>query len=79
MIKFQKYINFKVFLITLFIGLFLNYITLKPPKVVYIYPTPENYNNIQYKDSGNTCFSIKSEEVLCPEKNLISKIPFQKI
>lgn len=79
MINLTKYINIKIFLLTLFFGLFLNYITLKPPKIIYIYPTPENYNNIQYKDSSNTCFSIKSEEVLCPEKNLISKIPFQKI
>ena len=79
MIGLKKYINMKVFFFTLSIGLFLNYITLHPPKIVYIYPTPENYNNIQYKDSSNTCFSIKSEEVLCPEKNLISKIPFQKM
>ena len=75
----KKYINVRIFLISLFAGLFLNYITLNAPKIVYIYPTPDNYNNIQYKDSSNTCFSIKSEEVLCPEKNIISKIPFQKI
>ena len=76
---FKKYIDFRIFLITLFFGLFLNYITLNPPKIVYIYPTPDNFNNIQYKDASNTCFSIKSEEVLCPNKTELSKIPFQKI
>lgn len=75
----KKYINMRIFLISLFVGLFLNYISLDPPKIVYIYPTPDNHDKIQYKDSSNTCFSIKSEEVLCPENNQISKIPFQKI
>lgn len=69
----------RIFLMSLFLGLFLNYITLNAPKVVYVYPTPDNYNKIQYKDASDTCFSVKSEEVLCPENNRISKIPFQKI
>ena len=75
---FKKYINMRIFLISLFVGLFLNYISLNAPKIVYIYPTPDNYDKIQYKDSSDTCFSIKSEEVLCPEKNLISKYHSKK-
>ena len=45
----MKYINGKIFLISLFVGLFLNYITLTPPKVIVIYPTQDNFNKIQYK------------------------------
>lgn len=74
----MKYINGKIFLISLFIGLFLNYITLTPPKVIVIYPTQDNFNKIQLKDKTDTCFNIKSEEVLCSNhSNDIQKVPYQ--
>tara|TARA_B100000073_G_C23597327_1_gene518918 strand:- start:528 stop:755 length:228 start_codon:yes stop_codon:yes gene_type:complete len=74
----MKYINVKVFLISLFVGLFLNYITLTPPKVIVIYPTQDNFNKIQLKDKTDTCFNIKSQEVLCSDhKDDIQKVPYQ--
>ena len=74
----MKYINGKIFLISLFVGLFLNYITLPPSKVVVIYPTQDNFNKIQLKDKTNACFNIKSEEVLCSDyKDDIQKVPYQ--
>ena len=75
----MKYIDIKTFFIALTLGLFLNYITLKPQKVILVYPTQDNYNQIQMKDNSDTCFGLKSKEVLCPEnKSDIMKIPYQK-
>ena len=44
-----KYINFKVFLLSLSLGLFLNYINDPNNKTVFVYPTPDNIANLQFK------------------------------
>jgi hypothetical protein len=73
-----KFINAKIFLLSLFIGLFAVYIFMPDMKVIKVYPTPENASVLQYKDSTDTCFSIKQEEVQCPSnENDIAKIPVQ--
>ena len=64
-----KYINVKLFLISLFFGLFLSYITGTQNQVIYVYPTPENNNKISYKDKSNNCYHYKPVEVKCPKDN----------
>lgn len=64
--KITKYIDFKVFLISLSIGLFLNYINDPNKKTIFVYPTPDNINDMQFKDHADKCFSFKSKEVQCP-------------
>jgi hypothetical protein len=73
-----KYINFPAFIISLFIGLIIVYITMPDTKIIYVHPTPENIELIQYKDKTNTCFSLEQLEVKCPmnEKSIIH-IPMQ--
>jgi hypothetical protein len=45
---------------------------------IYIYPTPENIDLIQYRDKTQTCFGLSQVEVPCPaDEKLISKIPAQ--
>jgi hypothetical protein len=45
---------------------------------IYVYPTPENIDLIQYKDQTDTCFEFVQNEVQCPvNKSQISKIPAQ--
>ena len=74
-----KFISMKPFIIALSIGLILNLLTVPTPNIIHIYPTPDNYNKIQFKDSSGTCFGIDSKEVKCPyNKKDISKIPFQQ-
>tara|TARA_Y100000816_G_C25955939_1_gene498789 strand:+ start:544 stop:768 length:225 start_codon:yes stop_codon:yes gene_type:complete len=68
----MKFINVPLFLLSLFIGLFVSYITSPPSQVIYVYPNPDNENKISYKDKADNCFSFKSTEVKCP--NDISKI-----
>jgi hypothetical protein len=73
-----KYINFKVFLISLAFGLFAVYMTAPDMRKIYVYPTPDNIDIIQYKDKTNTCFSFKQTEVNCPRDiSEITTIPMQ--
>lgn len=73
-----KYINFMVFLASLTFGLFAVYMTAPDSRKIYVYPTPENINIIQYKDKTDTCFSFKQNEVKCPNnESEITKIPAQ--
>jgi hypothetical protein len=75
---FFKFINFPVFLLSLAIGLFAVYITMPDMRKIYVYPTPENYAVLQYKDKTDTCFSFQQKEVTCPaNESDISIIPPQ--
>tara|TARA_B100001057_G_C22869511_1_gene958164 strand:+ start:5855 stop:6091 length:237 start_codon:yes stop_codon:yes gene_type:complete len=73
-----KIINVRLFLISLFLGLFAVYITMPDLRIIKVYPTPENAQILQYQDKADNCFSIKEKEVPCPKnKEGISKIPIQ--
>ena len=72
-----SYIHFPIFLISLILGLFAVYITMPDTKKIYVYPTPENVDILQYRDKTKTCFSLKQTEVKCPSESMISKIPMQ--
>jgi hypothetical protein len=75
---FFKYVNFTVFLLSLAFGLFAVYITAPDTRKIYVYPTPENVDVLQYKDKTSTCFSFKQKEVSCPKnESEITKIPAQ--
>lgn len=74
----SRFVDMKILLISLVIGLFAVYLTMPDQRQIYVYPTPENADLIQYKDQTDTCFSVKQTEVACPaNKNDISKIPVQ--
>ena len=60
------YINLPIFLISFAIGLFFVYAIGPEKKTVFVYPTPENYTKIQYKDNVGQCFQYKTENVDCP-------------
>jgi hypothetical protein len=73
-----KYINIKIFIISLAIGLFAVYITMPDIRKIYVYPTPENIDLLQYKDKTSNCFQYKQTVVTCPsDESKISKIPAQ--
>ena len=62
-----KYINIPVFFISFLFGLFAIYLISDDKRIVYVYPTPENIDYIQYKDKSGTCFKYDAEEQECPE------------
>jgi hypothetical protein len=73
-----KYIRIPVFIVSLAIGLLFVYIFNPDKRKIFVYPSPENVNNIQYKDSTGACFEFKQTKLTCPEKESeISKVPAQ--
>ena len=73
-----KFINIPVFLISLAIGLFIVYIFVPNNRKIYVYPTPENVDSIQYKDATGACFNPVQTKTSCPKDEAqISKIPAQ--
>ena len=67
--------NIIFFIITFLIGFFiLNKMSFNKKKVE-VYPTPNNYKDILYKDINNNCFQLKPNNVKC-NKNY-KNIPLQ--
>ena len=78
MYMFLKYISFKVFLVSLSIGLLFAYLSAPTPTIIHVYPTPDNVSSIEYVDKANNCFKFDATEVKCPSnKDLIKNIPIQ--
>ena len=74
-----KYINFPVFLLSLAVGIFFVYLFQSELNVVYVYPTPDNVDKVEYKDKADNCFQFESQEVRCPsDRTKIKSIPVQK-
>ena len=72
----SKYIEPFPFFIALFFGLMMCYIMTPPPKIVYKHPTPENVNDLIYKDNSDNCYKYEVDEVTCPKnKNEIIDHP----
>jgi hypothetical protein len=78
MYMFFKYISFKVFFISLSIGLLFAYLSSPPPTIIHVYPTPDNAAEMEYIDKANNCFKFDASEVKCPsDQSSIKKIPLQ--
>jgi len=74
----MKFLNVPVLIISLSIGLFISYVIKPNTNIIYVYPTPENINKIQYKDKGDNCFGFTSKEVECPSNQAkIRRYPVQ--
>lgn len=74
----SKFINVPVFIVSLVIGLLMVYLTMQETRKIYVYPTPETVDILQYRDKTGNCFSFSQKEVPCPKnEKLISKIPMQ--
>ena len=72
-----KYIDLRVFLVTLAIGMLYIYISDEYKHTIIIYPTPDNINEYQFKDKTNNCFSYKMNEVKCPSEDKYHNIKVQ--
>jgi hypothetical protein len=62
-----KFINIKVFFLSLFLGLFFVYVIQDEYEKIHVLPTPENISKIQYKDKTDSCFEFEKTEVSCDE------------
>lgn len=76
--RISKYINIPVFLISLALGIFMVYITMPDMRKVYVYPTPDNIDILQYRDKTDSCFQYKQKEISCPkDESNVKMIPVQ--
>ena len=74
----MKFINTPIFIISLAIGLFLTYISSPPPDVIVVYPTPDNVDQLLYKDRNNTCYRYTANPIECPKNSSeIHEMPAQ--
>jgi len=70
-----KYLNLPVFFISFLIGMVGVFLTDPFKRKVYIYPSPDNIESIQYTDKTGACFEYEQQVVQCPsEKNATTKI-----
>lgn len=73
-----NYISIPVFIISFAIGLFFVYVLGPEMKKILIYPSPENVDNVLFKDNADNCFYFKPVEVSCPsDESKITSIPIQ--
>jgi hypothetical protein len=76
----MKFINVPAFIISFAIGIFLAYISVPTPEIVYVYPNPDNKNKIQYEDNSGTCYEFQENEVKCPsDTSKIRNYPIQNM
>jgi hypothetical protein len=74
----SKYINIPIFVGSLLFGLIIVYITTSDQRKIYVYPSPDNVDVLQYRDKTDSCFKMKETEVPCPKNEKdISKVPVQ--
>ena len=70
----SKYVSIPVFLLSFIFGLIYIYVLGEDRKIIYKYPSPENYNNIIFKDKSEQCFQFKPVETNCPINPLAIKV-----
>lgn len=72
------YIDFKIFLISLALGLFFVYISDVPKRVIYLSPNIDNVDKVIYKDKSDSCFKYNVKQVTCPsDKSKIESVKLQ--
>lgn len=71
-----KFIYVPIFILSLLVGLL--FVFLSPPQQtkIYVYPTPDNVDDIEYSDNANICHKFEASEVTCMGEN-IKTIPIQ--
>ena len=50
-----KYIDLRLFLISLAVGVLFVYLYQPTPTIIYVYPTPENVKSLLFKDKADNC------------------------
>ena len=73
-----NYINIPIFLISLELGLIFIAVFNPSKRTIFVYPTPENIDTVQYKDAAGNCFMFEQTKKECPkESSKIATVPVQ--
>lgn len=71
-----KYLNVKIFLVTLILSLIAVYWYQPEARVVYRFPNPDNSGKLTYQDGDKNCYKYEANEVKCPsDPNLVLEHP----
>lgn len=74
----MKFFHVPTFLISLAIGLFFVYINNPNKDTIFVYPTPDNIDQLLYRDKSDTCFKFQAQQIKCPrDTNLINNYQVQ--
>ena len=74
----MKFFHVPTFIISLAIGLFLTYITKPDPTIIYVYPSPNNLDKVQFIDKADNVFSFDYKKVECTSDDTnIKELPVQ--
>ena len=65
MFKTKLKINFFVFILSLFVGLLLVYVTTPKPEIIIKYPSINNTHKIIYNDGDHLCYNFIPKEIDC--------------
>ncbi len=60
------YINFPVFILSFLFGMLAVYWTAPKSRMIEVTPSPENVDQIQYRDKTDHYFQFKEVPVKCP-------------
>lgn len=71
-----KHIKIHVLIISFVLGILAMQIVMPERQTVMVYPTPDNVQDLQYKDKVGNCFVPIETEVDCAGK--FEEIPMQK-
>jgi hypothetical protein len=63
----MKYISLPLFIISFSIGVLHAYLNAPKKQVVFVYPTADNINNLQYRDKADICFNISANKTNCKD------------
>jgi len=75
---FTKFLKLHVFILGFLIGIVFVRLSSPEHNTVFVYPTPDNINHLEYKDKADNCFAYNVKKVTCPKKkNNIKNMPVQ--
>jgi hypothetical protein len=73
------FIPILLFIVSLTLGTIYIYYSSPNKKKIYVFPTPENIDKLQYTDLTQNCFQYESQKVECPkDENKISNYIVQE-
>ena len=66
-IEISKAIDWRIFLVAFSIGMLYIYASDLDRQVMMVYPNPDNYQKLVFKDLVSTCYKLDMKEVNCYE------------
>lgn len=65
-----KFLNLPLFFISFLFGILCVYMISPDMRKIYVYPTHDNVDLIQYKDNADNCFNVKETKTSCSKDAL---------